>query len=433
MAVTVARISRVFPFTAALPLPETGADEVRVLFITSAYPAHVGDPRGTFVHELARSLVAEGVAVTVLSPGAPGAPGREERDGVRIQRARYWVNRWQGLAVGLGGIVPNLRRKPWLVLQVPSLVWALAWHALRLGRHTDLIHAHWVYPAGIAGLLAAKWHRKPLVLTSHGGDLNLAAKVAPLRAMAAFVAKRANRCLGVSEAMVQRFLRLGVPASRVRHVPLGVSEPPPYADGQEAIPRGAAEFARHPGLKVVYAGSLVPRKSVHTLLEAQQALIARGKDIACMIVGTGPCEPRLQAIAARASNARVVFVGEQPPEHVPGYLRLADVLVLPSRSEGLGLVLVQAMILGKVVVASDIEGPRELIEDGVTGLLFPAGDSDALAEGLLSLIAAPDWARTLGERGRAAVLAEGRTLRASASAHKAIYDQLVGTTPWQVQ
>lgn len=397
---------------------------MRVLFITSSYPAHAGDPRGTFIHELARALVAEGVEVTVLAPGAPGAPVREVRDGVQVRRARYWVDRWQGLASGLSGIVPNLRHKPWLAFQVPPLLLALTWHAVRLGRDADVIHAHWVYPSGIAGLAAARRNRKPLVVTSHGGDLNLAAKVPPLRALAAFVAKRADACLGVSSAMVERFARLGVSADRLHHIPLGVSV---LAGGEEAhrrIPTEAAGFAAFSGLKIVYAGSLVPRKSVHTLLEAQQVLAARGQDAACLIVGAGPCEPRLRATAAGAPAGRVTFVGERPPDSVASYLRLADVLVLPSRSEGLGLVLVQAMTHGIAVIASDIEGPRELIDDGVTGMLFPAGNSEALADRLASLIEAPGRARGLGERGRAAVERQGRTLPASAAAHLEVYGRI---------
>lgn len=394
---------------------------MRVLFITSSYPAHAGDPRGTFIHELARALVAEGVEITVLAPGAPGAPAREVRDGVRVRRARYWVDRWQGLASGLSGIVPNLRHKPWLAFQVPPLVLALAWHAIRLGREADVIHAHWVYPSGIAGLAAARRNRRPLVLTSHGGDLNLAARVPPLRALAAFVARRADACLGVSAAMVGRFARLGVPPDRLHHVPLGVSAGTGSDGAGARILRPARDFAAFPGLKVVYVGSLVPRKSVHTLLEAQQVMRARDQDVACLIVGAGPSGPELRAMTAGAPVGRVVFVGEQPPDSVASYLRLADVLVLPSRSEGLGLVLVQAMTLGIAVVASDIEGPRELIEDGVTGMLFPVGNSQALADRLASLIEVPGRARTLGECGRVAMEQQGRTLPASAAAHIAVY------------
>jgi glycosyltransferase involved in cell wall biosynthesis len=259
------------------------------------------------------------------------------------------------------------------------------------------------------------------VITSHGGDLNLAARVAPLRWLAGFVARRADACLGVSLAMTERFARLGVPPDRVHHVPLGVSVRAGDEEVAGEIPAAAVDFAAFPGLKVVYAGSLVPRKSVQTLLEAQQMLTEGGQEVACLIVGAGPCEPKLRAMAAREAAGHVVFVGEQPPEKVGAHLRLADVLVLPSRSEGLGLVLVQAMMLGIAVIASDIEGPRELIEDGVTGMLFPAGSSAALADRLASIIEAPGRARALGERGKFAVQRQGRTLPASAAAHLEVY------------
>ena len=398
---------------------------MRVLFITSAYPARAEDPRGSFIHELARALVREGVKVTVVAPGAPGSPATEERDGVEVCRARYWVDRWQSLASGLGGILPNLRDKPWLVFQLPPLVLALVWRAMRLGGSADVIHAHWVYPSGIAGLAAARWHRKPFVVTSHGSDLNLAARVALLGRISAFVARRADACLGISRAMVGRFVRLGVRTTRLHHIPLGVESSRPPADERPRRTAATDWFAAFPGLKVIYAGRLIPLKSVHTLLEAQQLATARGGNVACLILGAGPCEPDLRRLADELPAGRVVFAGEQPPEQVDSFLRLADVLVLPSRSEGLGLVLVQAMMLGVAVIASDIEGPRELIEDGVTGMLFPAGESGALADRLATLEANPGMTRLLGARAREAVMAQGRTPAASAAAHAKVYRALL--------
>ena len=171
---------------------------MRVLFITSAYPANLDDPRGTFIHVLARSLVEEGVQVTVLAPGSPGAPRSELRDGVHVRRATYWIPRWQSLATGLGGIVPNLRSKPWLIFQIPALLLALSWRAVRLARGADVIHAHWVLPSGLAGVRARRWSGRPLIITSHGGDLNLAVRIPALRPLVRRTVTQAQHCVGVS-------------------------------------------------------------------------------------------------------------------------------------------------------------------------------------------------------------------------------------------
>jgi glycosyltransferase involved in cell wall biosynthesis len=120
----------------------------------------------------------------------------------------------------------------------------------------------------------------------------------------------------------------------------------------------------------------------------------------------------------------VFFAGAQAPEAVRPWIRAGQVLVLPSRSEGRGLVLVEAMIEGIPVVATDIPGPRELVLPGQTGCLFPPGDSRALAD-CLERLADESLRRRLGEGGRALVEEQGLTVAASARQHVELYRALV--------
>ena len=399
---------------------------MRVLFITSAYPANVGDPRGTFIHVLARSLVEKGLEITVLAPGSPGTPTSELRDGVQIRRATYWIPRWQSLATGLGGIVPNLRTKPWLAFQVPTLLASLTWQAVRLARGMDLIHAHWVYPSGTAGAIASRIVAKPLVVTSHGGDLNLAMRSSLLRTIARWTARRADMCIGVSHAMAERFMTLGIGNAKVRFLPLGVDvgEPRP----EEALRKSPSlkAFAAFDGLRIVYAGSLIPRKAVHTLLEAQRRLAAADRRVASLIIGAGPCALQLHGEAASVGPGLVFFVGSQPPDAVPSYMALGNVFVLPSLSEGRGLVVVEAMMTGLPVVSSDIDGPRELVEDGVTGFLFQPGDATGLATCLERFASDQTLSTVMGARARRAVREAGLTADGSANQHIAVYGEMLG-------
>lgn len=401
---------------------------MRVLFITTAYPTHPADPRGTFIRGLAHGLRREGIEMTVLVPGAPGAPALELDDGVRVQRVRYWAHRSQALATGVGGIVPNLRKRPWLAAQLPALVGTIVRAALDLATSADLIHAHWVYPSGLAGLAASRRYRLPLVITSHGGDLNLARRAAPLRMLARWVSARADACVGVSHAMVESFLELGIAPDRIRFIPLGVE----LSDGPQAPalehPAYRA-FRSTDAFRVVYVGSLIPRKSVSTLLEAHRLLELRGHRLATLIVGSGPSEPELRAMVAASGLTGVYFAGEQPPAHISAWIYPSHVLVLPSLSEGRGLVLLEAMALGRPVVASDIPGPRELVLEGKTGLLFPPGQAAVLADRLASLIRDPALREHLGRGGHDLVLSEGLTVRQSARRHVELYQSLIRHDP----
>ncbi len=397
---------------------------MRILMITSAYPANTNDSRGIFIHELARSLVDEGASVTVLAPGARSAPGSETRDGVKVQRATYWIPRWQALAEGVGGIVPNLRQNPLLLLQVPSLIVALIWRALTFHETFDIIHAHWIYPAGLAGWLASKVRSTPLVVTSHGSDLNFSSRFQVLRVLSRFVTRRAAVCVGVSHAMVEAFKGLGVASSRVAFIPLGV-------DSKRVNDMALGEpgpvmrrYFDHTGLRIVYVGRLIPLKSVETLLKAHGELERRGHDIATLVVGSGPSENRLRAYVRDNDLKDVFFTGAQPPGSAVAYMSTGQVLVLPSRSEGRGLVLLEAMSLAIPVIASDIPGPRELVREGETGMLFPAGDFVALADRLEQLVLDSGLGRRLGDGGRRMVAAEGLSMQESARQHIELYTGL---------
>lgn len=401
---------------------------MRVLFITTSYPASERDPRGTFIHVLARSLVEQGVGVTVLAPGAPGASRKERRDGVEIHRVTYWIPRWQTLTSGQGGIVENLRRHPWRIVQLSSLIGALSRKASQLATDADVVHAHWVYPAGVVGAVAARRTRRPLVVTAHGSDLNLAHRYGLLRGLVRWVARRAVVCTGVSETMVARYRDCGVVGTPLGMLPLGVDVTRPDPDEALRCAPEAKEFAEFRGLRVVCVGRLVPSKSVNTLLAAQHMLERDGRRCACLIIGDGPMRESLRSLARTSRESITVFVGSQPPTLIPSFLALGNAFAIPSLTEGRGLVAVEAMSLGLPVLASDIDALRELVTDRVNGLLFRPGSASELAERMVTLARDPDLCRTMGACSEAAFRRLGLGVRDSAGRHIALYREVTRWT-----
>jgi glycosyltransferase involved in cell wall biosynthesis len=120
----------------------------------------------------------------------------------------------------------------------------------------------------------------------------------------------------------------------------------------------------------------------------------------------------------------VTFLGPRPHEHIASYMLAANVLVLPSRSEGRGLVLLEAMEAGLPVIASDIPGPREVVRPGETGMLFPTGKADALADCLQRLVENPALGPTLGAGGKEFVRREKLTPSECARLHIQLYQSL---------
>jgi glycosyltransferase involved in cell wall biosynthesis len=395
---------------------------VRILFITSSYPASRSDPRGVFVQRLAAALVRQGQSVTVVAPGAAGAPRFEDFAGVQVIRQPYWIPRWQSLTCGLPGILPNLRQKPWLVTQVPPLLGALAWRAIREAPAHDVLHAHWVYPGGIAGALAGRFSGKPLVVTAHGTDINMATRSAPLGGVCRFVARHAHLCVGVSEATDEALGAVGVHRSRRAFIPLGV-ETIAYPD--DFASAALAEFAASDAFRVVYVGSLTQNKSVTTLVEAHARLRRLGVRVTTAIVGDGPDRPRVEGAVRRSDAGSIVMAGYQPPHAVAAWLRAAHVLVLPSRSEGRPTVVLEAMAAGLPVVATDILGTRELVDHGRTGMLFPVRDADALGACLRQLADNPALRRGMGEAAQASLARQGLTTDRAAEQYRDVYRRAI--------
>jgi glycosyltransferase involved in cell wall biosynthesis len=399
---------------------------MRVLFITSAYPTHRDDARGIFIHRLARELCRKGIQVTVIAPGAPSAPSSETMDGVEIHRAKYWIQRWQHLATDLSGIMPTLKQRPWLLFQVPPLIMSLTWCAVQRARFFDLIHAHWLYPSGIAGIIAAKVRKRPFVVTSHGGDLNLARHSRILTVIARQLSRASDACIGVSRALCEQFRSYGIPEDKSLYIPVGAEVVDNLSGGVVDGCAELREFADFAGLRILYVGSLIPRKSVETLLAAHHELEERGYSVASAIVGPGPQKDRLKSMVKEQSINNVFIVDEQPPSLIPAWMLAAHTLVLPSLSEGQPTVVMEAMALGLPVLATDIPGTQELVHAGKTGFLFPPRDVERLTGCLENFINDEPLRQQMGHQAKEEITHKGLTTPQIARKHIVLYEKLVG-------
>jgi glycosyltransferase involved in cell wall biosynthesis len=329
---------------------------MRVVVLTTSYPRFAGDPAGRFVADAVERLRARGLEVDVVSPAAV---------------------RSFGIAYG-AGVLPNLRRRPWLALALPLFLLAFARAARSAAVGADLVHAHWL-PTGAVALAT----RRPIVLTVHGTDLELARRLRPL---ARLLLRRVAVVLAVSNALAEEVRLLD--ARDVRVVPNGVELPDEV--GGEAEPP-----------EVLYAGRLAREKGVLELVEA-----ARGLPL--VVAGDGPLRPRVP-------QAR----GWVPYEELERLYARAAVVACPSLREGFGVACAEAMAHGRPVVASAVGGLKELVVDGETGLLVPPADIGALRAALERLLADAALRRRLGaaarERARALLAWDGvleATLRA---------------------
>jgi glycosyltransferase involved in cell wall biosynthesis len=365
--------------------------------VTSTLPRWPDDTEPRFVLDLCQAL-GGAYQILVLAPHCSGARREESWDGIQVRRFRYFPEWGERLAYE-GGILPNLRRRPWLWPLVPlfmaALVLAIA-RALR-ERPVALIHAHWLVPQGLAARIATRVARRtvPLVCTAHGADVfGMNGRLA--RVLQRWVAG-GSACVGVvSGALGEELARRGVERGRLRVLPMGVAV-------QHSVPDPAT---RTPDL-IAFAGRMVGKKGVDVLLEAVALLAAGRPRLRLCLAGGGPELDQYRALAAARGLAdRVEFLGAVPQPRVRELFERAAVAAMPSvtapggDAEGLGLVMIEAMAAGCPVVVTDLPVVRGVIRPGENGLVFPERDAAALADALRRLLDDRALASALAARAR---------------------------------
>lgn len=212
------------------------------------------------------------------------------------------------------------------------------------------------------------------------------------------VSRIASRIICVSQGVADSLAAQGVPWVRLTVVHNAI-------DGRQEPPAPVAIMPPPQGPVIGTVGQLVERKGIRQLLEAMAALTVSGEKVTCLVVGEGPLQSQLELAAQSLGIANEVrFVGFQ---EVPlAWVAAMDVFVLCSSREGLPRVVLEAMLMAKPVVASDIVGSRELVMHGQTGILYPYGDVPALTQALRTLLHDEALRRAQGEAGRRRVLAD---------------------------
>jgi len=360
------------------------SDKPRLLVLTSTFPRWSDDHEPPFVFELARRLT-DRFAVTVVAPHAPGAQRREQMDGVDVRRFRYAPDRFERLAYE-GGIPDKLRRHPWLSLLAPFFLVAQLLAAYRLAKELGptSVHAHWLITGGLIAALIRRFSRLPfrLLMTAHGADVYGLRHPLLIR-LKRWVLAHADHITVASEALGEELLALGIDPGKVIVQGMGTDLKTLFVPGTP--PPGPPTL--------VYAGRLVGKKGVDTLLRACILVRPAVPNLRVLIAGHGPDLPALEHQCSELHIADMVsFTGPYALTTLPQIYARAHLAVFPFRAtadgdqDGLGLAVVEAMGCGVPVVGSDIPVLDELLIDGTTALRAPADDAQAFASAIQSAL-----------------------------------------------
>jgi glycosyltransferase involved in cell wall biosynthesis len=368
---------------------------MKVLFVATAYPRFPGDIITPWLVELIMKLRHEGIDVSVFTSSYMGL--RDHMlDGVMVHRFRYCLKRFERFTHEETAVDRVRRGFSNILLSLLYLFFG-AWTMIRLSKHEcfDIVHIHWPFPHIIFGVLAKKFGRVRLFSSFYGVEIRWLKKKFP------FLIKPFSVLMSKSDTVTAI-------SNHTAQELKGIVEDPIHI-----IPFSAAMAERQGKTsdmkRIIFVGRLVERKGVKYLIEAFSRA-ARSIPHHLVIIGDGPERSRLQADAQRFGIAdRVRFTGMITDRDLQQYYQTCSFFVLPAvydrkgDTEGLGVVLLEAMSYEKPVIASNVGGITDIVVDGENGLLVPAANIRALALAIEKMAQSKKLRSTLGRAARKTV------------------------------
>ncbi len=355
---------------------------LRVLTLATLFPDATRPRLGPFVDRQTRELaVHPDVELQVVAPrglppwpldrhahyrGFSNLPAHEEWNGLTVHRPRFTH-------------LPATQGR----FDASAIVRALSSLLARIRRDFafDVIDAEFFFPDGPAAVPLGRAFDVPVSIKARGGDIHLWGRAPATRAQIVTAGRSADGLLAVSDALKADMIALGMPGKHITVHRTGV-------DLENFVPRdpGAAKaWAGVSGPLIVTVGALTVRKGQALAIEALKDL----PGVTLALIGDGPDRARLAKLAREAGLAdRVRFTGSINHEEIARWLAAADVMVLPSASEGLANAWVEALACGTPVVTTDVGGARELITAPEAGRIVSA-EPAAIAAAVRELLDRP--------------------------------------------
>jgi teichuronic acid biosynthesis glycosyltransferase TuaC len=354
----------------------------RVLVLSKSYPNPVFDVMGLWVESLVRHSAnfcePKVISPIPYCPPLPGLPEYYSR--LRKIPQRRWLN-------GVEILHPRYFTGPGYSLHS---IESIAYHSaarsqarkLREAFPFDLIHAHFTYPDGVVAVRLGKHFGVPVIITEQNPwgpwmDANRT-----VRRQAVWAARECTFHIAISKAVRDSITRLAGESEKLRIIPDAV-------DGSVfSTPREQRKIPN----QIVFVGAIRPVKGVDVLLKSLRLLLDQGRGVKLVLVGESYFKSyqkeyaRLQQMAKDLGLGESVrFAGKQALPELVRTMQESVALVLPSRAESFGMVLVEALACGTPVVATRCGGPEDIVADGM-GVLVPPEDPAALARGIAEVL-----------------------------------------------
>jgi glycosyltransferase involved in cell wall biosynthesis len=368
---------------------------MKIGVITSAYPEFKDDPHGIFIHRLMLEVSNQGHDVHILAPFA-GEKTEFILEGVHVEKFNYFYpKKYQSLA-GRSGMIDNVKEGFFVKFQFLSFIFFNVVNSCRKLNDMDIIHVQWPIPNGLGALFLKKFFKIPYLNTIYGEEVYLSKRFNTTFIIKLLV-NNSSKSITISTGSLRACLEAGLQKEKLGIIPFGVDtnffKPMKLEKNKDVF-------------QILSVGYLIERKGFEYLIKAVKEVLKANYNIMLTIVGSGPLKIHIKnLINLLELDENIEMISNVSDEKLLEIYNSSDLFVLPSivdsqgNTEGLGVVLLEAMACKLPVIGSNIGGITDIIHDGDTGLLVPQKDSLELSKAIIRLIEDQDLREKISLKG----------------------------------
>lgn len=359
---------------------------MRIISIVTSFPRNDRDVLIPWIIRLIKELRSENIETEIFTSSYCGIKN-ETRDGIKVTRFRYFFKKWEKLSHDMS-VPEKLKSNKLYFMVLPFFMFFGILSALNYARRNDfdLIHVHFPFPLALFGIAMKIVSRKPMIVSCHGSEVNMAKRNPVFRAVFKWMINYADSVTVNSTFMKYELNKMIDNEVDISIIPMGSGLSDVYVKKREC--RDASK------VRILFVGRLIEWKGVRYLIEAFNILNDSRYEL--HIVGDGPEKEVLENLAQnrkdRGYSVPIYFHGYLKGEQLDIVYESADIFVLPSIiddkgfTEGLGTVLLEAISYGIPVIGSNVGGIPDIIINHKTGILVPEKNPQAIADAINLLI-----------------------------------------------
>ncbi|MFW9905709.1 MAG: glycosyltransferase [Candidatus Thorarchaeota archaeon] len=345
---------------------------MKALYFTSSFPRYKGDFKGSFLEGQLKYLKRKGLKIQIITPRS-FYDEIYELHGCPVRRFPYLPRKME--RISLATIESSIRLSPEWLFYLSSATKEI------MREKPNIIHSHWIIPFGFVSSIKKFIHPKiPLIITSHGQDINIPWKDSRFRTPLKLSFKKADKIIFVARHLKEKALKIGLDERKAELIHLGIDtnhfNPERKFDKSPLVSKIIEKIP--PNVPIIGTlSTLIPRKNIIDLLKAIKNL---NKYCDCYVIigGEGKEKHRLQEFCRKNNLENIHFPGKIARTDVPAFLSLLNVFVLSSEGEGLATALQEAMAMEAVPVVSNFTQCGELITQKKNGLIYRHKDIQSL-------------------------------------------------------